>query len=278
MLALAALAGLGGAAYAATGSTNSGANSGGATAAVDDDDRLPSMVVGEGLERLPFRTARDWVGYADVIVVANVVSDREGTASDEEIAAGEGYIPRTAQLSVTETLWSTSGPWVPTPPTHLSLGVAGWAFHGEQRAEFVVGDAPRVEVGHTYIIPLARDADGGWAPLAPQAILPYDRKRIGTGEAKGIDPDDLTALSAAVRGKSGAELSQALDLTSPEAIVAKYHDLAPDARFNEVVQELDASAPPPSEDTADHGPDEPQDDPWNGAEDDVEEDPTEPMD
>ncbi|SPL88240.1 putative membrane protein [[Actinomadura] parvosata subsp. kistnae] len=160
------------------------------------------------------------------------------------------------------------------PSNPLKLNVGGWTFHGDSRAEFVVDGAPRIEVGHTYIIPLAEENDGRWNPLAPSAILPYDEGRIGIGEGKGIRSDDTSALATAVWGKTAAALTRALETTQAEPAVAKYRNLAPDDRFAAVVKDIEATEPPPGEDTDDHGAEEPQEDPWNGAEDTLEEDPT----
>ncbi|MEW9555824.1 hypothetical protein [Nonomuraea sp. NPDC050783] len=268
---LLALAGTIGAASAATGHSGPAV---GASAAADDGEEA-DLIVAQGTPRLPHARLADWVGYADHVVVARATSETEGTPSEEEVAAGEGYIGRTVRMTVTKTVWSRklgSG-WWPAPPAGFSLDVAGWEFTGETRTQLVIEGAPRVEVGHTYIIPLAHEEGGTYAPLAAQAILPYDHGVIGRGEAKGVFAGEESPLQLALQSKDEAALVGSLGSARPDSLVAQYASLDPDARWAKVSAELAALDPTPEEDTADHGEDETNVDPWNGAEDNVEENP-----
>ncbi|MEV4114750.1 hypothetical protein [Nonomuraea sp. NPDC049695] len=276
---LLALAGTIGAASAATGDLPATGHldpAAGASAAADDtDEPEPDLIVAEGSPRLPFARLADWAGYADHVVVATASNETEGTPSAVAAAAGEGYIGRSVRMTVSKTLWTqkSDGSWS-RPPTSFTLDVAGWSFSGATRREIVIDGAPRVETGHTYLIPITRKADSlSWEPIAAQAILPYDRGVIGSGEAKGVTAGEEIPAQRALESKDETALSATLASAQPDALVAKYASLDPDARWEKVAAELTALDPIPEEDTADHGEDEVNVDPWNGAEDNVEEDP-----
>ncbi|UBU10361.1 hypothetical protein [Nonomuraea gerenzanensis] len=274
---LLALAGTIGVASAATGDLPTAgplASAAGAGVAADDSD-VADLIVAHGSPRLPYSRLADWAGYADHVVAATASQETGDTPDEEDIAAGEGYIGRSVRLTVNKTFWSRTSAdgWTPAPPTSFPLNVVGWQFTGETRTELVVEGAPRVEAGHTYLIPIAHEADGTWAPIAAQAILPYDRGVIGRGEAKGVVPGEETPAQLALQSKDETALAATLASARPDPLVAQYASLDPDARWEKVAAELAALDPTPEEDTADHGEDEINVDPWNGAEDNVEENP-----
>ncbi|WP_285735558.1 hypothetical protein [Kitasatospora phosalacinea] len=161
------------------------------------------VILADAKERLPSDTARDWVSYGDHTVVAKVTAETADTPSAEEQASGEGYVSRTVTLAVQQTLWDRSG--APALPTTLTLVVDGWAFTGSTRTPLST-EGSRLEVGHTYLLTLARFASGEWAPIGGGARLPYDNNTVGNGEYEGtaVTPDSLMKIAAAGPGNSTA--------------------------------------------------------------------------
>ncbi|WP_455360717.1 hypothetical protein [Streptomyces sp. SYSU K21746] len=159
------------------------------------------VVIADADDVSPSVTNTDWVTYADQVVVVRPVAEKEIPPSADEREAGEGYIGRSATLSVDQVLWSRAG--APTAPASVTLDVAGWTFQGDQRRKFAVHDSPRLEKGHTYIVALARLQDGTWSALGSSAVLPYDNETIGKGESEGTihtppapGPQSAEALAA----------------------------------------------------------------------------------
>src|SRR5882757_5798900 len=58
---------------------------------------------------LPSVTSSDWVTYTDQVVVVRPTAEQEIPASPEETEAGEGYIGRSATLTVDTVLWTRPG-------------------------------------------------------------------------------------------------------------------------------------------------------------------------
>jgi hypothetical protein len=169
-------------------------------------------------------TSTDWVTYADQVVVVRPTSEREIPATEEERDAGEGYLGRSANLDVDKVLWSRSE--APAAPRSLTLDVAGWAFKDGQRQEFAVHDTPRLEVGHTYIVALARLEDGTWSVLGSGASLPYDGGVIGNGESEG---ETVKTAKSAPTGFSAARSAPGTSREEDDSVEAQVHGKSEDA-------------------------------------------------
>ncbi|MBB1246084.1 hypothetical protein GL263_21375 [Streptomyces durbertensis] len=192
-----------------------------ATVAPQADDLLPSV------------TSTDWVSYADQVVVVRPTSEQEVPASAEERTAGEGYVGRRAVMTVGEVLWSRSG--APAVPRSLTLDVAGWVSRGGERREFAVRGTSRLEIGHTYIVAVARLGDGTWSTLGSGASLPYDGGVIGNGELEGTTVEARPKRSGdgvreRMAGRSAQELTVLLRRTVPDPAAARHADLPPEER------------------------------------------------
>lgn len=195
------------------------------------------IVMGEGDDLYASQTAADWVGNADHVAVLTVLSEREVPPTQEEKDAGEGMIGREVTVRVDKIVWSAPAPAHPAPDGTFTWGAGGWTFHGEERTVFTVADAPRTEVGHTYIEALKwepEEADGDevipaqWVGLGEGSSLPYDDGRIGNGEYQGAavtaarfkaaedDPTETT-LEEQMAGRTESDLAAALDAAEPVA-------------------------------------------------------------
>ncbi len=217
------------------------------------------VILADAKERLPSDTPQDWVSYGDHTVIAKVTSETADTPSAEEQASGEGYVSRTVTVTVQQTLWNRSG--APTLPASLTLTVDGWAFTGSVRTP-ISTEGSRLEVGHTYLLTLARFAGGGWAPIGGGARLPYDNNTVGNGEYEGtlVTPDSLKQIAASglnstaadsgadasadtaqatvfdnVAGQGDASVVTLLTQTSPDPLAQQNFALDPVARRAAVV-------------------------------------------
>lgn len=139
-------------------------------------------------DRYPNRTARDWVTFADYSAVVTVVRELPGEASPDQIALGEGMIQRSVLFTIDEVLWRRDG--ADSLPDAIVFPALGWFFKGspEDRVRAVRQDAPRFEMGHTYILALYSDScvSGAtpWRGLGADSAIPYDGA-IGIGELSG---------------------------------------------------------------------------------------------
>ncbi|MDH2387806.1 hypothetical protein QCN29_03175 [Streptomyces sp. HNM0663] len=178
----------------------------------------------EADDALPSVTGTDWVTHADQVAVVRPTAEKEIPASAEEKEAGEGYIGRSATLSLERVLWSRAG--ASAAPESVTLDVAGWTFKGEERHKFAVRDAPRIEIGHSYIVALAREDDGSWSTLGSSAVLPYDGGTIGSGESEGVihsasSGDHVEgSVEEQMTGKTEKELAELLRTTRPAPAAA----------------------------------------------------------
>ncbi|MFI8190692.1 hypothetical protein ACIF8T_18080 [Streptomyces sp. NPDC085946] len=212
------------------------------------DARRQDAVVSDEKEALPSFTATDWVSYGDHVAVVRVAAEREESGvSEEEAEAGEGYLSRAVDLRVKERVWTRSG--APTLPDAVSITADGWEAKQDTRLPVVPRTAPRLEVGHDYVITFARYPDSVWAPLGSGGILPYDQGRIGQGEFEGktvtvdayrsalerrLVPGVEEPLAFRTAGKTAVDLRSLLQSTPPEAKAAQHFDLDAIARYEKV--------------------------------------------
>ncbi|MEO3806027.1 hypothetical protein [Nonomuraea sp. B1E8] len=202
-----------------------------------DGGRAGGVVLAHGSDRLPNHTASDWVTYADHAVVVTVKAERELAADQEELEAGQGYLPREVTLEVKDTLWSRDGAAKPAPVPEFAWSAAGWTFGEKGRRPLAVEGRPRLELGHTYIMAIVwvpAFTDGGeavpgrWRGLGESSVLPYDGGVIGDGELEGriqsaavtmdqraSEGPDGPSLEQAMTGKGAADLAAALDAARP---------------------------------------------------------------
>jgi hypothetical protein len=168
----------------------------------------------------PDVTAGDWLTYADHVVVATVLAEKDLRPVRE--TRGEGWYDRRVTLRVDELLWSNRQAEHPAPKT-FAYKTWGYRFtKGDpaNRVRVAVEDRPRVELGHRYIFALAWEASrcspgdapqpGQWRHLAQDSILPYDGEIIGTGEMEGSHQDASKARAALLPDDPNFSLEDAM--------------------------------------------------------------------
>ncbi|MFD3617868.1 hypothetical protein ACFWWT_22040 [Streptomyces sp. NPDC058676] len=131
----------------------------------------------------PSETARDWVRHADVVIVGRAVRERESDRRELAAGAYRYQLERTVELtreSVPFTSRSRSHPAVGSTVDYIAPGWKIFRSDGTTRVDDLVGDAPRVVPGHTYILAL-RWRDGHWVALGEGAVVPFDDHVVGRG-------------------------------------------------------------------------------------------------
>jgi hypothetical protein len=198
----------------------------------DKADKRPSVIIGQGKEAVPATTPEDWLSFGDHAAVVQVASETAQTPSAEEKAAGEGYIGRTVQMNVKKIIWSRKD--AAALPTAVTMEVDGWSFKGSVKTPIAQEGAARIEPGHTYIVNLAKFADGSWGSIGSDAALPYDNSIIGNGEVEsqtvsvrrsisalawiGEDPDLDAPVKDTTSGMTDTAVKDLLVLAKPDPV------------------------------------------------------------
>ncbi|NRQ33750.1 hypothetical protein HII36_18105 [Nonomuraea sp. NN258] len=179
------------------------------TACAGTSSAREDLIIAHGSDRRPNQTASDWVTYADHVVAVTPTAATEldpGRAARER---GEGLILRRLELRVDNVLWSRPGVAQPAPRSFPWLA-HGWQFtEGDlaHRSKMAGEGAPRMELGHSYIMAIAWEPErcspgdhvpAQWRGLGADSTLPYDAGVIGNGETEGRVQSAAEALAAAV--------------------------------------------------------------------------------
>jgi hypothetical protein len=212
------------------------------------------VVLAESLEMWPSSTPEDWVTYGDHLAVIRIASEQKLPASEEELAAGEGYYPRSLTAYVKKVIWSRGG--APALPAEFSFVNGGWTFgeHGEARLQSI--GAPLVRVNGDYIVQLTHSDDAGreWTPLGGAATLPFGNGVIGqgdtiyepTGEVYDLSADAATGSTRAkVWGRQGVEdLVRIVSGARPDPAATEHMSLPTFERWKAVQASKAAGASP----------------------------------
>ncbi|MFJ3498478.1 hypothetical protein ACIPPJ_33485 [Streptomyces sp. NPDC086091] len=140
------------------------------------------MGCGIGTDYLPSQSAGDWVRYADHVVVASPVAEKDVDRRDYTSGPYAYRVNRLVTFGKVDLLWSR-----PRPRRVVGEGfglvAAGWRVNrdGGARVEVLTPDAPRLETGHTYLLALRWD-EGRWNVLGEGAAVPFDDHVAGRGE------------------------------------------------------------------------------------------------
>ncbi|WP_063788879.1 hypothetical protein [Streptomyces griseoruber] len=187
---------------------------------------------GLAVNRYPSETAKDWVRYADVVVVGRAVEERE--SGREELSAGTySYeVDRTVQLEVQDKPFTSTTRSHPTVGSSLDYIGLGWNVlrsDGKTLIPELTGDAPRVVPDHTYVLAL-RWEDERWVSLGEGAVVPFDGQSVGNGEWCGqvVDTDGFAqgertgrrsdhSLEKTLLGQGLPALKSALDAAAKKA-------------------------------------------------------------
>lgn len=176
---------------------------------------------------VPSLRAVDWVTYGDHLVVGTVAAEQElhGELSEE----GAGLIGRLVTVEITHVRWSRPG--APELPAQVELELPGWTRSGDgDRTQ--ISDLPWPEVGHTYVIGLARFDD--WALMGPGAIVNYDNGLLGADGPYAADRYPPVVQDAWAQPVDA--LADRLRLTEPDPAAAEFMDKPPLARMRAVIE------------------------------------------
>lgn len=197
----------------------------------DSSESAPDIIYGEDDPKLPSDSLVDWVSYATQVSVVMVVSEEElpvpaGLSGE----AGGGYVGRSVDLRIDETLWAYPGT---DPQTGtISLVANGWIRKGDVTVPFGSLGGERLEVGNTYVMPLV-EYGGRWGWLSTDTIL-----LVGSDQRAAVNPErNFNLASQQLHGKNFSEVTEALDQTTPDLVAARYAHLAPVERYHAKLRE-----------------------------------------
>ncbi|MGC0330688.1 hypothetical protein RKD23_003678 [Streptomyces sp. SAI-170] len=176
---------------------------------------------GGGNDPWPSQTARNWVTYADHVVVASPTAEEETNRREYRTGAVRYATDRLVTFRTDGVLWSAERP-AHAMGRDFRLTAPGWATYRAtgNRTELTTGDAPRLEPGHTYLLALRWDA-GRWTPLGEGAAVPFDDGVAGRGEWCGrVLPEQDVARGERFSRRDDQSLEETL-LGQGEAAVSR---------------------------------------------------------
>jgi hypothetical protein len=194
---------------------------------------------GTGDYAVPTWSFGDWVSYADQVSVVTVVAERQLPLGPEEIANDEGYVGRTVTLELERTIWRRPG--APEARTRLTVLTWGWILNEGRMGAMVPGGA-RLEVGHRYVLPLARFTAEGksrWSVFADgDGNFPLDGAVIVDGQIGRESPpgDDSYPGTERLGGMTVDELAARLAAAKPDPLAVEHAKLDPIARWEAVAR------------------------------------------
>lgn len=192
-----------------------------ASASPESAKDKPQVVTAQSEQLIPHDKLTDWRSFSDHLVVVTVTDERKLAPSAEEIAAGEGLIPRVIDLKIDSIIWSRPG--APDAPTSITINFDGWEFKGDKLVPLRSRGEPMLSVGKKYVTPIVKlagydsSANNGWSPLAPDAIIPYRSGVLGVGDPLITTRADASAVWRRYYKEPVTVLSQAIRHTAPYA-------------------------------------------------------------
>lgn len=198
----------------------------------------PSVVVADADELLPSESPVDWIIYADHVVRAHVVAIEKGRTSEEELKAGEGFIPRTVSLHIDETLWSRAK--ARPVPSNLDLGFDGWTFKGDDEYPLRMHGEPMLKAGSSYVLPIVYLEVGrlidipGWSNLSAATIIPMQEGVLGKGDTLAGGLDARPSIVVDVWDKSPLDLVALLESKEVPDYARPFMDLPASDRAFEI--------------------------------------------
>jgi hypothetical protein len=189
---------------------------------------------------VPIDTAQDWVTYADHLVEVRVVSEADAQKDADDGEPDTGYEARTVDVQLDQVLWSR--PDAPQVPANMTWEAAGWTYDGDDREKSYWWGFPRIEVGHTYVVPIAYwrtgqlSADSHWGPFTESGILPYDDGVLGDGEQTPCAEPDWAPVAKRVIGETSDALAAILNDARPDPRAVPYMGLGQRQRYLKAVR------------------------------------------
>ena len=190
----------------------------------------PVTVAADALTLVEMSSVRDWVTYADKVVLVRVISEQRLKPSEDEVAAGEGYLPRQITVQIVRTLWAQPSATRDLPQT-VSWLQGAWLFGKGEPERRLVSDADGAwgEVGRDYVAALAFSGFGPtesalkakfWGSLT---MIPAQDGVVGRGE-KGVASAPAGSLRASADGLSVDALAGLLTAAQPYPAAQKVID------------------------------------------------------
>lgn len=131
----------------------------------------------------PSQTARDWVTYADHVVVATPERERDTGRRDFASGPFRYRTDRMVTFRTDKVLWTSADRPGRPVDKGFDMVAPGWQEYRQSgtRIKRTAPDAPRLETGHTYLLALRWSPDG-WTVLGEGAAVPFDDGVAGQGE------------------------------------------------------------------------------------------------
>ena len=136
------------------------------------------FIAAHAADKVPCHTLQDWVSYADVVGRITIMSEQQAELEGGVQRRGKGYVGRTLQARIEEVYWES--PFAKMglrEGSRLKMIGLGWAYKRGELVPLKV-EGKRLEVGETYILPMANFERGGWSPLSFKAVLPVREGRL----------------------------------------------------------------------------------------------------
>lgn len=192
------------------------------------DERYIAM---GGSAAVPFASLVDWVSYGDAVVIITPQSEREYQPAEDEVARGEGLVPRAVTVRVDDIIWShESAEPVPDRFEYLALP---WILEKGERYRGRTEDALWPEVGQTYLASITYWGDKeGWGVVNPAALTPVEQGRV-------VVPDDdilPIAVLESLDGLSAQNASALLTSVRPDPAAESRRNLLPRERYAAVLE------------------------------------------
>jgi hypothetical protein len=193
-----------------------------------------SIVTAEGADQFPDDGLADWVSYADTVVVATVKSERQLPFSPDVEENKEGYVGRIVEVVVDEVLWlsSSSSAKLAQNDTKEML-VFGWLLKDERLIPMSSTNAPRLEVGGQYILPLVEYNELGWAPLTAASVSAVSTSPVATNDAT---ERNANKHEKELNGRTSREIAALLATVSPNELAKSHSNLPPEERIQAVLR------------------------------------------
>ncbi len=185
----------------------------------------------DGSAAVPYSSLVDWLSYGDAIVIFTVESERDYQPAEDEVARGEGLIPRAVTVRVTDVVWHrTSERRIPEDFEYLALP---WIRENGERYRGRGDDTLWPEVGKAYLGAMTYWSDDeGWGVVNPAALTLFENGRVA------VPADEFSPIAAveSLKGLSAKECAAVLASVRPDPVAASLLELLPRERYAAVLE------------------------------------------
>lgn len=197
-----------------------------------DDTDQREMIVVDGTPLFTDVGLISWVSFSDAVAVVTLTGERQFGGAVE---SGESYVGRIIDVHVDEILWQPAHSLAElAQDATIEMSVFGWSVRGDRLIPMAARDAPRLEVGGQYVMPLVAFARG-WGPMTATSPLPVASSSIAVADAEAWRAQSPAAAELA--DKSIQEMRAMLTDVAPDPIAARYFHLPPEERVQAVNSE-----------------------------------------